>query len=65
MIHFFQTSDALREYVRQNDVITWHGDYGLGLLSMIDTSSLHVVFDSQCDYECWDAAGRPVQMSLF
>lgn len=63
----FLDSDSLREYVRKHDVITWHGDHGIGNLTFIDTSDLHIVFSSRSDYEKWDAAGRPVclQFSLF
>uniref|UniRef100_A0AAU8B354 Uncharacterized protein n=1 Tax=Dulem virus 192 TaxID=3145669 RepID=A0AAU8B354_9VIRU len=55
----------MHEYVAANDVTIWHGDYGLGSLTFIDVSDLHVVFDSRLDYENWDACGRPIQMTLF
>lgn len=64
---FFLTSAALNDYVNANNVITWHGDYGMGSLLFIDSDSLHlhVVFDTRSDYEDWLASGSPIQISLF
>lgn len=64
---FFLDSASLSDYVKKNNVVMWHGDIGIGNLTFIDSSSLHVVFSSRSEYERWDAAGRPVcyQISLF
>lgn len=63
----FSDSDSLADYVRKNNVVTWHGDYGMGNLIFIDSHDLHIVFMSRREYEKWDAAGRPLcfQLSLF
>ena len=65
MIHFFASSADLSEYVRKNDVTVWNNGYGMGTLTFIDTSRLHVVFDTRKDYEDWDACGRPEQLCFF
>ena len=65
MIRFFSSSSDLKEYVSENNVITWSGPYGMGSLLYIDFCDLHVVFDCRSDYESWRAAGSPVQISLF
>lgn len=65
MIEFFSSSAALKEFVSKNNVITFHGAYGVGSLLFIDSSDLHVVFGCRSDYESWCAAGSPVQISLF
>ena len=63
----FPDSDLLKEYVRRHNVITWHGCYGIGNLSFIDSNDLHIVFSSRSEYEKWVDAGEPicVQLSLF
>ena len=64
---FFLDSASLGDYIKKNEVYTWHGDQGIGNLTFIDSPSLHVVFSSRSEYDRWDAAGRPVcyQFSLF
>lgn len=62
---FFSNSLSLRDFVKDNDVVVWYGDHGIGTLSFIDTSSLHVVFLNRSDYENWDSSGRLVQITLF
>jgi hypothetical protein len=62
---FFSLSDDLKEYVRKNNVIVWHGDYGIGSLLFIDSSMLHVVFADRQDYENWVSCGSPEQLTLF
>lgn len=62
---FFSSSDDLRQYVHDNDVTVWHGDYGLGTLLFIDNSTLHVVFLNRKEYESWLLAGSPEQLTLF
>lgn len=62
----FLSSDDLKAYVAANNVITWHGIYGMGSLTFIDTSDLHIVFTSRSDYENWrDGKYAAVQFSLF
>ena len=63
--HFFSDSQSLMAYVRANDVYVRHYDVLLGTINFIDTSSLHAAFDTREDYEDWDSAGRPVQLSFF
>lgn len=60
----FPDSESLKEYVRKNNVITWHGSMGLGNLEFIDSYDLHIVFSSRQDYEKWCAAGKPVEVQL-
>lgn len=52
-------------YVRKNDVSVWHGDVGLGTLTFIESSVLHVVFADRQDYENWVFSGSPEQLTLF
>lgn len=63
----FPDSTSLAVYVSRNNVITWHGDCGIGNLTFIDSPSLHIVFNNRHEYESWDASGRPVnfQFRLF
>lgn len=63
----FPDSESLADYVCKNNVVTWHGCYGMGNLVFIDSSDLHIVFSSRQDYENWCAAGKPVcvQLRLF
>lgn len=65
MIRFFASSDDLRDFVRLNDVTVWHGDFGIGTLTFIDSDTLHVVFGSRSDYEAWVLSGQPEQLVLF
>lgn len=60
----FPDSLSLQSYVRQHNVITWHGCYGIGSLMFIDSYDLHIVFDSRRDYENWCNAGKPVNVQL-
>lgn len=64
---FFLDSVSLVAYVKEHNVVTWHGDVGIGNLTFIDTPNLHVVFSSRSDYEKWCSDGQPVsfQLSLF
>ncbi len=64
---FFSDSNSLIAYVKENNVVTWHGSFGIGNLNFIDNRNLHVVFDSRSEYESWVASGKPVnfQLSLF
>lgn len=64
MIHFFLDSPALRSYLRLHDKFVRHGDISLGSLTYIDSSSLHVVFDSRADYERFKS-GVDIQISFF
>lgn len=63
----FPDSDSLADYVRKHNVVTWHGDFGIGNLTFIDSHDRHIVFMSRREYEDWNAAGCPVcvQLSLF
>lgn len=60
----FPDSASLAAYVRQNNVVTWHGDYGMGNLIFIDCRDLHIVFNSRSEYESWHTSGRPVNFQL-
>nr|DAH83106.1 MAG TPA: hypothetical protein [Microviridae sp.] len=62
---FFSSSSDLKEYVCKNNVIVWHGSYGLGSLLFIDSCMLHVVFSDREDYENWVSSGSPEQLTLF
>ncbi len=64
---FFLDSASLVAYVKEHNVVTWHGDVGLGNLTFIDAANLHVVFFSRFEYEKWCSDGKPVsaQLSLF
>lgn len=63
----FVDSESLVDYVRRNNVVTWHGCHGIGNLTFIDSNDLHIVFSSRQDYENWCAKGMPenVQLRLF
>ena len=62
---FFSSSEALRQYVRANDVTVWHGDYGMGTLLFIDSSTLHVVFSNRKEYEDWLLVEVPNNLLYF
>lgn len=64
---YVSDSTSLAAYVSRNNVITWHGAFGIGNLSFIDSPDLHIVFNSRREYESWEASGRPVdfQFRLF
>lgn len=62
---FFSSSSDLMDYVHRNDVTVWHGDYGMGTLLFIDSSTLHVVFSNRKEYEDWLLVGSPEQLTLF
>lgn len=64
----FSSSKDLQDYVRENNVITWHGIYGIGSLTFIDSPTLHIVFENDKEYRIWDSSGRSLdgfQYSLF
>ena len=63
--HFFLDSQSLMDYVHANDVYVRHYDVSIGTITFIDCLSLHAAFDTRKDYDDWDSAGRPVQLSLF
>lgn len=63
--HFFLDSQSLMAYVHANDIYVRHDDVSIGTITFIDSSFLHAAFDTRKDYEDWDSAGRPVQLSLF
>ncbi len=60
----FPDSASLSAYVKENNVITWHGDIGIGNLTFIDGCDLHIVFNTRNEYELWVASGKPVNFQL-
>lgn len=60
----FPDSASLAAYVKQNDVIKWHGDSGIGSLTFIDGRDLHIVFNTRKEYEIWNASGKPIDFQL-
>ncbi len=65
MVHEFLTSELLHQYMDTHITYKRCGDVYIGSLTYIDSSTLHVVFDSQKDFELWKQAKQDVQITLF
>lgn len=68
-VHFFSDQLSFDNYRAVHDVISWHGDVGIGSLLFITApkAGFFVIFDSRKDYDLWLRLGKPVmiQESLF
>lgn len=58
----FEDKQSMLDYVSKHEV---YDSRGRGAMTMCPACGVWCVFSSRREFDRWDAAGRPVQLSLF